>query len=120
MTVEFTTSQLAEAVRLVAKENRNFQYDADTMGIAHSCVYFRDGEPSCIVGHGLSRLGLTIDDIDGLNESSDVYDLAEYLGLPFDRSLNFLFHVQSAQDSGKPWGEAVRSADSRVKEESIE
>jgi hypothetical protein len=98
---------------------------------ASSCVYVRDGEPSCLVGQVLARAGVSIEDLakmdegtpdsgteeepvgDGDGESAFevLYEngaLPPYLTVT-DDAAGILTHVQSRQDQGTPWGQALAS-----------
>ncbi len=79
------------------------------------CVYFEDGEPSCIVGHVLDRLGVTEDSFqDQTSNEFDVYQMVRTEpNLPIEFSpdaLRFLREAQMMQDEGSPWGVAVSHA----------
>ncbi|ATN91118.1 hypothetical protein SEA_HOONTER_83 [Mycobacterium phage Hoonter] len=103
-----TATQLAEEVKRLAAEYPDKQA---------ACQYFESdtGEPCCIVGHALAKFGYTYADAKRQwNTGVDVGDLL-YRGvivLGDDEShdlLDGLREVQSAQDDGLPWGEAVKA-----------
>lgn len=83
-----------------------------------NCVYFDDqGEPSCILGHAFSYLGMTADDFRRVNREA-VLDTATF---QFSNVLarNIFSAAQRAQDGfgaldpvddPKPWGEALVAA----------
>jgi hypothetical protein len=71
------------------------------------CVYFHGGAPACIIGHVMAYKGITPDDLEG-NENSMA---ALMLDLGEDQKTRILLSiVQSKQDGGIPWGEAVADA----------
>lgn len=93
--------------------------------VSDTCVNFWDGQPSCIVGHVLDRLGATPDMIvgDGMNEwgirsvADSLGDEAYYpeFGWTFTPSaLNVLSTAQDWQDQGWSWGVAVRHAENAL------
>lgn len=120
---EITTADLVAAVRAAAAESPDRVYGADTDGVAGSCVYFSlDGCPSCLIGQGLARLGVTLDDVGEYNQSTEILTLAEELfrsDLMDARNLDWLSMAQQVQDQGEtPWGDCVTAADEHVAAES--
>jgi hypothetical protein len=77
-----------------------------------ACVYVHHGEPSCLVGHFVSRIGLDVTALDGCTETS--YWMADYFRtdqVMFTISaLDALREAQIEQDCGKTWGEALEGA----------
>lgn len=70
--------------------------------------------PGCIVGHWLHRNGVSISTLES-NEGSIMNKWYETYGhsVNFDMTktaVEFLAHVQSAQDSEVPWGRAIQEA----------
>lgn len=109
-----TTDDLAREVRAVAAADPGRMYNADEDGIDHACVYFKDGCPSCIIGQGLARLGVTFSDLESHNESTEILDLVSELfsaDLISARSLDWLQEVQRQQDKSLLWGTAIEEAD---------
>ncbi|AAN01695.1 hypothetical protein P755_gp083 [Mycobacterium phage Quink] len=103
-----TATQLAEEVKRLAAEYPDKQA---------ACQYFESdtGEPCCIVGHALAKFGYTYADAKRQwNTGVDVGELfhkgviALGDGESYDL-LDGLREVQSAQDDGLPWGEAVKA-----------
>ena len=92
-----------------------------------ACNYERDGAPSCIVGHVLSYLGLTVEQLATLDNPDKFYvnecgypvsadtgitDIAQLLASELGIDLTFpaaelLQNAQFDQDNGVPWGTAV-------------
>lgn len=104
--------------------------------VAKCCLFGPDGKiPECIVGHAFINVGVEVamdaDSEPGLDanlvtpdglvvgHSSDTIEMMHFkkIGLrqPTEKQLRWAFDVQSAQDSGYPWGEAVRSADEEAR-----
>ena len=93
--------------------NETYVYEKDQNGY---CFYVKDGQPSCLIGRALHRLGV------GINLLSE-YDVAQDGGtdawsvcrglqqrgiMTFDDIVPGLFRtVQVRQDEGRPWGEVV-------------
>lgn len=105
-----TGQKIINEVRLVAAANPDFVYEPpDDEG----CVYVRDGEPSCLIGHALWRLGYIDAELErhreGPNHNWDgAPDLLDHLGLHLDDSESeWVAVVQSRQDDGQPWGHTV-------------
>lgn len=79
-----------------------------------ACDYFtKEGEPSCVVGFVLSEHGVSSDVIrdrhlGGHFAQNLLSSLRHDIQLEIDdRTITLLSHVQSKQDRGVPWGEAV-------------
>lgn len=110
MSAKLKASELLKTVRQIGKESPS--------GSA-GCRYFNyDGTPCCIVGHAIYYHGITVDyfedhdswEFDDLNEGSNVEELINRLGIENDldaEQMSTLLEVQSRQDHGTPWGEAV-------------
>ncbi len=117
--------KIIAAVRDVAAKNPSFIYlNAALMGAdGNFCVYVKDGDPSCLIGQALWKLGL----IDAALEADDFNAVgADDLlrSLPIGDSLDpneieWLTRVQEMQDAEKPWSEAVEWADN-FKEEMLQ
>lgn len=89
-----------------------------------ACYYVANGQPSCLVGQVLYRLGVPIETLEEYDEVGSVFELSnsEYsldgktalerggVSVGDDRVLNILDSAQGWQDQGKTWGEAVRQA----------
>jgi hypothetical protein len=108
-------SQIKEAVIEIANEKPDYIYPEDLRN--SGCRYAVDGKPSCIVGHALAKVGIDIGVIETLDIDGGIP--AHYLSskLPEfiedndeEGSMAFLQEVQSSQDNGSPWGEAVKGA----------
>lgn len=95
-------SQFYLHLRKIVAKNPDFVYQrADE--IDTSCVYFVDGSPSCLIGHVLSDLNFTSDEV-GEHEAA----LRRLLSLGFSRRVAFAALIaQSLQDSGAPWKTAL-------------
>ena len=103
-------SELWAEVLKVAQEQPDHVYER---GEAGKCNYQVDGQPSCIVGHAMHRLGVSafdlrefdasgdsaIEDIIGMNP--DMFDEDDKLGM------ELLIEAQNRQDQEVPWGLAV-------------
>lgn len=77
--------------------------------VSGNCLYIDGNEPSCIVGYVFVAAGVPMGDI---NEYvSPDYALEYSSGVRFtQQAYDLLAKVQSWQDSGLPWGEAVEKA----------
>lgn len=122
--------QLADAVRSAALRNPDKIYERPNGG---GCKYTHETEdekfcPGCIVGQGIfditgqvvdqSALGMSVNSgvwLRALNAASvepDKWGDTKVSDDPLTRYLTrWLRTVQSQQDDGKPWGEAVSYAD---------
>jgi len=111
-----------EAKRLIeeaiAEKGENYVYP-EWGGV---CRYFEsDGTPSCIVGHALAKLSVTLDMLaaerpddelspDGLNSYACVPILAARGVIDIDdKTCTLLYAAQNAQDTGLTWREAYEA-----------
>ncbi len=108
-----STLTLTEAKAMVA-EILLSQPDARFGPGIRLCRYFNeDGSPDCCVGHVLSRVGITREDVKGFDvgtpndPNSAVFDLLHPLwsGDIDPAAGKFLIEVQHKQDSGVTWRE---------------
>lgn len=111
--------KIIASVRAHAAADPGFIYEAIDLGDETTCVYVKDGCPSCIVGKGLWDAGVidaTIEEklanklpFTGFNKR--LFPVIDDLD---ERELTWLGEVQMAQDAQTPWGIAVDTADTRV------
>ena len=105
--------QIIQAVRKAAADNPGFIYDE------FNCVYVRDGQPACLVGHGLWDLDLIDANLerDQRLNGENIADLLCKFGHFLDQTeVEWLEIAQEQQDTGKSWGNAVRYADGLLRE----
>lgn len=112
MTPEWTLADLAAKLREVAAERPGHVYVSP--GGDSGCYYRVDGEPSCIFGHALDRLGVAYDP--RWEGDTVVRLLASWFGTDVDDPRFKPFaRVQRFQDgfygSRHPWGVCVESLD---------
>lgn len=107
---EIKVSELWAEVLKVAQEQPDHVYERSEAG---KCNYERNGQPSCIVGHAMHRLGVSVfdlrefdatgdsavEDIIGMNP--DMFDNDDKLGM------ELLIEAQNRQDQEVPWGLAA-------------
>lgn len=83
-----------------------------------SCVYVRDGQCSCLVGHVLHRAGATLEQLQELDNAWD----PEINRVEFDwlrlteDARHALTEAQDEQDQGHTWGDALTRATSSLSE----
>ncbi len=81
-----------------------------------ACFYVHEGEPDCIVGRVLHRLGVPLDvlranDLAGnLSVSAGAFSLEGSPVQPGREALTILATAQRLQDQGNTWGECLRVA----------
>lgn len=105
LTMDFrTTVTLAQAI--VAEFGLGYKYEL----VNGMCVYFNeDDAPSCLVGQILARMGVEADTIHKLEcNTSNIGALFDHGHLVADGPTRaFLSRLQSAQDDGSTWGDAL-------------
>lgn len=119
-----TLDDLVAAIRQLTAKYPNFKYtpadndDPDGSG----CSYHSGGDalyPSlfgCIVGQAFRKIGISIDPDESFDSADHIID--KYLPASGDASeetqrVNWVTTVQSVQDGGKCWRDAVYTADRR-------
>ncbi len=119
-----TLKQLIEAIRQVAATEPDFVYDNNDD--QSSCDYTPNARNrcGCIVGEALMLLGVSRErlravDLLGWNTNVSwgmavIIDELEDLVAPEALNSSWVRQVQSAQDDGHSWGDAVADADERV------
>ena len=115
-----TASSLKDEVIRVAAEKPEHIYRPKNPHASSACTYTQNGKPACIVGHALNRLGVdtpALQEFDSHAEGGLSVDELFYHYFHIfddggwdDESVQFLSRVQSFQDGGMPWGEAVLRA----------
>ena len=110
MAIEITFEEALEGLRgAIALKGADYVYD--THG---GCKYYKNGEPSCIVGHVLAPFGLS-PDADELPDGAGVIDLWDAGILRADaRTLKLLGTCQEYQDTGDTWGKSLEIALERL------
>ena len=110
-------SDLWAEVKKVAAEQPDKVYEKP----GDTCAYEFDGKPSCLVGHAMFRLGVPLDVIRLCDNHGAIEHALDEVPTEFDESGDeervyraLLGWAQGAQDSGKPWGEAVAEAEELV------
>jgi hypothetical protein len=117
ITLDEAKTLLARAVTEKGKDHKYKMLTVKTLtGLREeACAYFdpADGRPSCMVGYVLSYKGVTHESlaIAGLNHHANVETLAEMGFIKVDLETQALLEaVQSEQDAGMTWGDALEEA----------
>lgn len=71
------------------------------------CQYFDKGEPSCIIGHWLTKHDVRSTALEGDNAGAVVPLLVPEIA---GKACTFLDYLQAKQDSGLTWGIALEDA----------
>ena len=122
--IEITLDSVRSGLEaLVAEKGEDFVYNKHSEGDAYgpSCRYVWNGEPDCIVGQLLARMGVPVDRLAkadgalgvgtlGVGASILLCDLEEEGLVHVDdwKICIGLNRVQSRQDGGYTWGEAIQ------------
>lgn len=109
------TRKLISAVRNIAEAAPDYVYEK--VG-GHACKYVQNGAGSCIVGQGALAAGVPLETVaewDQAECGSGFGDVCDRIDIDCGSdAAQWLIEVQSHQDNGIPWGEAVAAADSNV------
>lgn len=106
-----TDDEVMATLRAVVAERPDYVYEAPE---EDGCVYVADGTPSCLVGHVLHRLGVSLEALSVLDMNGG---LAAWRAVPgvldgvSGSTVDRLWAAQTAQDNGDTWGEALEYAD---------
>jgi hypothetical protein len=95
-------------LREVVAERPNYRYRAPDD--RESCVYAYDGQPSCLVGHVLHRVGFSLALLEYLGEDS----IDGCAVVADETARKILGSAQGEQDGGLPWATALQSAEYRA------
>jgi hypothetical protein len=93
-------------LREVVAEKPDYVYERGDNDV---CQYVRDGKPSCVVGHVLTRAGRPVDLLLQNNTM-----MVGYLGSTFgldEPARVILMSAQDSQDQGQPWSRALLHAE---------
>jgi len=103
--MKFTDAQFIEAIRAVAAEAPEYRY-LGRKDLAPQFVYHRrDGDPGCLIGEALARLGVEQDVLLGQRGATALEMLPDF-GLS-DRLTEIANETQSLQDCGVSWGRCL-------------
>ena len=112
--IELTYDQARKLVEAqIEAEGADYVYPSrEVEGQKGRCQYFRDGEPSCIVGRVLAEVGVTEDQIGYNDMAENVLKKLQYEGVLIaePKAKLFLQYIQRRQDNAIPWGEAYAMA----------
>jgi hypothetical protein len=102
------------ATEVVGERGENYIYEKPINAFGTPvCVYVYESQPSCLVGHILHRLGVPLETLgegDRLSFSASDVCMDLLAGTSFyDTEISaFLDSLQSEQDTGHTWGEALQ------------
>lgn len=114
--IEITLESAIEGVTAIVEEfGENYVYERP---YGASCLYVFDGQPSCIVGKFLAKVGVPLERLARADEARgviarDLIGQLEYedvIATDVPEVGRFLDVLQSEQDSGYHWGEALKLA----------
>ncbi|KAA0021827.1 hypothetical protein [Antrihabitans cavernicola] len=122
MNTQLDDNAFVAAVRTLAGDAVGFVYRADmrkmTPDGSCECKYAETREGvvrgSCLIGQALLAAGAPLAEVSALDRLSD--SNADYVLPNFGLSckvIDWAASVQSSQDAGEPWGQAVADADAR-------
>ena len=106
-----TIDEVDTAIRVLAAESPDFVYNTRKSGAG--CFYHKEvlgGEPNkgCIFGQAFQRLGVDMSNIGGDGISS-LWSETHDVSTPYWNFPKEWAEVQSIQDDGGTWGEAIKS-----------
>ena len=107
-----TEQDIINEVRRLAADNPDYIYVSPGGSEYSSCVYIHDGKGSCIVGRALVNNGFDPEKV-SQHEGLTADEMLVALGIKEETDFEqvWLDRVQTLQDSGTPWADAVEEAD---------
>lgn len=120
MRTPITFAQLQQKIRDLAETNPAYIYPAKNRpagftGRFHNCVYRTNGatgQPACIFGQAFAELGYPVPvELEGNPISELLYVLLADVATMQPKDFTWAQDVQSKQDRGTPWANAVAHAD---------
>lgn len=115
MTYIFTSEDVVDVVRDIAKASPDFIYESPVYTTGQ-CRYAHGDKdngysPGCLMGQALNRLGVDLSEVVPYEGESVSYVLNK-LGIHTTANINsWLDTVQVYQDEGSSWGYAVNNVD---------
>lgn len=132
VSITLTTENVLAALEAAVQEKgADYVYprERDEYGYAidvDSCLYVKNGAPSCLVGHALHSLGVPLEAMSN-HEGAGANTVLSYLEdegiVTFEKAepdedgyqgwskvQTLVFYAQSNQDSGKTWGDSLDAA----------
>jgi hypothetical protein len=107
-----TADALRALEEAVAEKGEDYAYtgfDEEDPRFA-CCLYVYGGQPSCIVGNALHRLGIPLDAFEPY-EGKEIIDVVARVNWPIEvDAVDVLAVAQGEQDAGRPWGKALAKA----------
>lgn len=135
MTITLTTENVLAALEAAVEEKgADYVYprELDEYGdlTEDSCLYVKNGAPSCLVGHALHSLGVPLEALSA-NEGAGAAALLDYLEIDgfvtfekgeadeegyrgLSKVQSLVFYAQAKQDTGTPWGESLNVAREQI------
>jgi len=106
----FDVPEVLAALReVVADKGADYVYPEEWENQDSGCVYVRDGQPACIVGHVLARLDSALLDSEVVRSNRSANVLPE---VGFEHHAAWLLRAaQRVQDVGGTWGSAFAAAE---------
>lgn len=103
-----TTGEFLHALRqVVAEKGASYVYPSSERDARGVCHYWRNGQPSCIIGHALDALGVVVPP---KMEGESAHEVLSDLGAP-ERVGKVAMMAQATQDLYGTWGEALAEAE---------
>lgn len=97
---------------IVAEKGEDFVYERiyDASKDDSVCRYVEAGAPSCLVGNFLARLGVSLEEMVGLEGKAASFVMEHLTPDVGPKTITLLNEAQYHQDAGKPWGYALDRA----------
>jgi hypothetical protein len=99
--------------RAVAERGEDYVYPKEDMcpefALNSVCQYFVGSRPSCIIGQVLAYKGITAEQVTEFEGRGGPAVVQRFFDID-DSTQVLIYEVQSRQDDGLPWGEALANA----------
>lgn len=105
--------EVRRRINAVIADRRDFVYDPQIHGEGYTCVYFKAGAPSCLVGYALEPELREAGVRPGTENNNEAIAQLAHRGVVAltKPAARYLSVIQENQDTGVQWGQAVESAE---------
>lgn len=111
--IKIDEHQAIATLRELVQGNEDFVYEPHDNGL---CTYVHNGQPDCLVGQALHKLGVPLDALERIQDG-DTFDPAGIGEVSDDTfeltplATSLLAEAQRYQDTGYPWHDALQVAE---------
>lgn len=136
-TIEIDGTKALSLLREVIAGNEDFCYETKKKTVTEDgygeydtylCLYAHEGKPDCVVGRALHKAGVTVEQLEAMDNIGATYDgfptgigvvaMPENVNLT-EQGREVFKAAQEWQDAGFKWGEALSFAEKALDKQSL-